>query len=123
MAQLADKQGHAAEDRSRIERELLAGRAAQAAGNAGRARVCARRAAGLGIKAWFQRPGAARGEAGGWDGDALAQLKRLLAEPGVPAPVRAAAARLTTKVDVEHKVPFAADPLEDAERIIRFAAL
>jgi hypothetical protein len=101
---------------------LAAGRAAQAAGNAGRARVCARRAAGLGIRAWFQRRAAARadGAAGGWGGDALAQLRRLQAEPAAPEAVRAAAERLTTKVDLEHQLPFDDDPLEDAGLILRF---
>jgi hypothetical protein len=108
-------------EQERIERELAAGRAAQAAGNAGRARVCARRAAGLGIRAWFQRRAAARGETGGWGGDALTQLKRVQAEPEVPEAVRAAAARLTTKVDFDHQLPFDDDPLEDAGLILRFA--
>lgn len=102
---------------SRIERELAAGRAAQAEGNAGRARACARRAAGLSLKAWYQR----RQPAAGWGGDALAQLRRLQAEPAVPEAVRAAATRLTTKVDHDHQLPFDDDPLEDATTVIAFA--
>jgi hypothetical protein len=106
----------------RIEAELAAGRAAQAAGNAGRARVCARRAAGLGIKAWYRRRAEARGQAAGWDGDALAQLRRLQADEAAPAEVRAAAERLTTKVGHDHQLPFDDDPLADAQRIILFLA-
>lgn len=101
-------------DRSaRIIAELNAGRLAQQAGNPGRARVCARRAAGLGIKAWYQR----RGDSA-WGGDALRQLARLQGDPLAPADVRAAAARLTTKVDFDHQLPFDDDPLVDAELIL-----
>ena len=99
-----------------IEDELAQGRAAQAAGIPGRARVCARRAAGLALKAWFQ----AR-DGGQWGGDAMRQLKRVQAEPAAPEAVRAAAERLTTKVDHDHALPFDNDPLVDAELIIAFA--
>jgi len=75
--------------------------------------VCARRAAGLGIKGWYQR----RGEAA-WGGDAMKQLARLQADPLAPVEVRAAAARLATKVDFDHQLPFDDDPLVDAERIL-----
>jgi len=92
---------------------MAAGRLAQQSGNLGRARVCARRAAGLGLKAWYQR----RGEAA-WGGDAMRQLARLQADPLTPVEVRAAAARLTTRVDFDHQLPFDDDPLEDAERIL-----
>lgn len=95
--------------------ELALGRAAQAAGNAGRARVCARRAAGLAIKAWYQARDGSQ-----WGGDAMTQLKRLQAEPLAPEPVRAAAARLTTKVDFDHALPFTDDPLTDAGLIIAY---
>jgi len=98
-----------------IAAELERGRAAQAAGQAGRARVCARRAAGLAIKAWYQA------RAGGlWGGDALTQLRRLQAEAAVPDGVRAAAGRLTTTVDGDHALPFADDPLVDAGLIIDY---
>lgn len=93
--------------REQIEAELALARAARAGGNEGKARVCARRAAGLAIKECY-----------GWPGDALKRLKRLQVEPGVPAAVREAAQRLTTKVDQNHKVPFDNDPIEDALLII-----
>lgn len=105
-----------------IADELARGRAAQAAGNAGLARVCARRAAGRALKAWFQaRHGGLSGGDAARRGDALTQLKRLQAEPDAPEAVRAAAARLTTKVDFDHALPFPDDPLTDAGLIIAFA--
>ena len=99
---------------SRIEAELTLGQAA-AAGNPGRARVCARRAAGWAIQAWYQQR-----EGPGWRGDAMKQLLRLRADPAVPAALRAAAERLTTKVDYDHQLPFTDDPLEDARGIIEW---
>ena len=48
----------------------------------------------------------------------MRQLARLQADPLAPAEVRAAAARLTTKVDFDHQLPFDDDPLVDAERIL-----
>jgi hypothetical protein len=98
---------------SRLHQELAAARLAQQAANPGRARVCARRAAGWAIRAWYQ---AREGPA--WTGDAMKQLQRLAAEPAVPASARAAAERLLTKVDHDHQLPFAEDPIEDAELII-----
>ena len=97
---------------ARIDAELALGRAA-VAGNPGRARVCARRAAGWAIRAWYR----AR-EGPGWGGDAMKQLHRLRADPAVPPALRAAAERLTTQVDHEHQLPFRDDPLEDARAII-----
>jgi hypothetical protein len=100
----------------RIEVELALGREAAAAGNAGRARVCARRAAGWAIQDWYQRR-----EGGGWAGDALKQLLRLQGDAAVPPPVRQAAERLSTKVGLDHRLPFDDDALEDARKIIGYA--
>jgi len=99
----------------RIEAEMRAAEAAWGAGNPGRARVCARRAAGLAIRAWYQRR-----EGAGWGGDAMKQLVRLRADPAAPGPVRQAAARLTTQVDRQHQLPFDERPIEDARRIVAF---
>jgi hypothetical protein len=101
----------------RIEAELAAAEVAMGDGNVGRARVCARRAAGLAIRAWYQRR-----EGSGWGGDAMKQLVRLRGDPAAPMPVRQAAERLTTKVDAEHKLPFEHDAVEDAERIVAFVS-
>ena len=100
-----------------IEAELTLARQAQAAANPGRARVCARRAAGWAVRAWYEaRAGSAR------QGDALKQLRRLAADAAVPEPVRAAAVRLVTKVDVDHTLPFDDDPVVDARLIIAYVA-
>jgi hypothetical protein len=101
--------------RSQIAAEMAAGRAAQAA-NPGKARVCGRRAAGWAIQAWYQSR-----DGPGWRGDAMTQLTRLRAEPLAPAAARAAAERLSTKVDRDHRLPFDQDPLDDASVIIEWA--
>ncbi len=100
-----------------IAAELEKARAAQGAGRAGRARVGARRAAGWAARAYYQRQTGA-----GWGGDELAALTRLQADPALPMPLRAAAARLTTVVDLDHTLPFAEDPLADAQAIIAYCA-
>lgn len=99
-----------------VEAELEAARRARAAGNEGRARVCARRAAGRAIRDYYRRM-----EGPGWGGDALKQLERLKTDGAVPEPVRQAAARLTMVVDFDHRLPFPEDPLDDARRLIAFA--
>lgn len=99
-----------------IQAELTHAREAQAIGQAGKARVCARRAAGWAIRVWYRRS-----DGLGWDGDAMKQLWRLRDDAGVPEPIRQAAERLTTKVDENHELPFEADPVEDAQSIVAFA--
>jgi hypothetical protein len=99
----------------RIEAELKAAEAAQDAENDGRARVCARRAAGLAIRAWYQQQ-----DGPAWSGDAMKQLVRMRVDAAVPPGVRQAAVRLTTKVDFDHLLPFDEDPIEDARQIIKF---
>ena len=101
-----------AELRARIAAELAHGRAVPAS-NPGQARVCARRAAGWAVRAWYQQR-----EGPNWTGDALKQLHRLRADPAVPEALRAAAERLGTKVDHEHQLPFDNPPLDDADLII-----
>jgi len=101
----------------RIEAELKRAEAARAAGNEGQARVCARRAAGLAIRAYYQKQGAA-----GWGGDAWTQLNRLKDDAAAPAEMRAKAVRLTTQVDHNHTLPFPEDVLEDARDLITFAS-
>jgi hypothetical protein len=90
-----------------IEAELAQARRAQAAGNLGQRRVCARRAAALALRARFGRAG-----------DALKQLRLLEADAAQPESIRAAARRLSTKVDEHHQLPFTEDAVDDARLII-----
>jgi hypothetical protein len=96
-----------------IEKELATGREASAAGNGGRARVCARRAAGLAISWYLTRhPDPEYGR------DALRQLTRLKEDAIFPQPARDAARRLTTRITAGFTYPFSEDPLSDARIII-----
>jgi hypothetical protein len=111
---MADSEGPAAKALAeRIEAELVRARTARLQGNAGMARVCARRAAGLAIREWYRKRSRS-----GWGGDALKQLQRLQADALAPEAIRAAARRLATKVDMDHRLPFEEDPIEDARGII-----
>lgn len=103
-----------------IEGELAQAQLAREQGNEGQARVCARRAAGLAIRAYYQRRDGGDASIAHWGGDAMTQLKRLQADEAVPESVRQAAMRLTTKVDLDHKLPFEDDLVEDARGIIEF---
>jgi len=99
-----------------VEAELAQAKKARREGNAGQARVCARRAAGRAIREFYRKR-----EGAGWGGDAMKQLQRLRDDASIPEAVRRAAERLTTKVDFEHKLPFDEDPIEDARTIVEFA--
>jgi hypothetical protein len=98
-----------------IEKEFAIAREAIRTGNAGKARVCARRAAGQAIT-WFlskfPRPG--------WQPDALSQLQRLNSDESFPPTVRDAAQRLTTKISDRFTYPFSTNPIEDARVIIEY---
>lgn len=96
-----------------IQLELVGAEAAWNAGNAGKARVCARRAVALADEAWL-----AQRDQISWRGDAMAHLRRIQQEVSFPASVRQAAERLTTTVTRQQTAPFTADPLGDAKIII-----
>ncbi len=93
--------------------ELRAAEAARAAGNEGKARVCARRGAGYAIRLHYR---SVRGA--GWEGDAFHQLKVFRDDETQPEPLRAAARRLTTQVNHDHAMPFDEDVLADARLLI-----
>jgi hypothetical protein len=82
-------------------------RAAREHGKEGRARVCARRAAGWAVATSFPevpRKGAF-------------SLLRWLESEG-PEELRAAAGRLTERVTPDHELPHDGDPLQDAALIV-----
>ena len=93
-----------------IEREREAMYQARAAGNEGRARVCARRAAGQALRLRYG--------AGGEQGNAYDWLMWASREGGVPAAVGARAQRLAARVMPGGRPAFDDDPLSDAEYIL-----
>lgn len=94
--------------RANVQREIQAAETAMAIGNDGKARVCARRAAGIAIGYWL-----ARHPERVWGADAMTRLSRLREDTTVPAEIRQAALRLTTKITQQFTSPFSTDPLED----------
>ncbi len=97
----------------RIRLELDQAYLFRARGNEGRARVCARRAAGWAVAAFRQR----------WSGgethlNAYQQLQWFRKFEDVPSELRRAADRLITHVTPSHDLPHCEDPLEDAEVIV-----
>ncbi len=97
----------------RIGAEMRAAEAARSAGNEGRARVCARRAAGLAAGRYLMRNGM-----GAHGSSAYDRLRRLQRAAGLADDLRRAAGRLTVRVGESHHLPHADDPLEDARRLI-----
>ncbi len=96
-----------------IHTELDTARKAREDGNDGRARVCARRAAGIAIGEYFRRqnypdPGPS----------AMGRLKLLMNLPGISDQNRDRAYRLTVRVTPDHELPFEADLIEDAKSLI-----
>lgn len=100
----------AAEGRARIAAELGQAIASRAAGNEGRARVCARRAAGFGLS--LSRGGSSRP-------NAYDLLRQAADDRALPDPIRQAAARLSVRVTQAHRLPHAEDPLADARLILQ----
>ncbi|MDE3049403.1 MAG: hypothetical protein KGJ48_05820, partial [Nitrospirota bacterium] len=69
-----------------IEQELAAAEAARQDRNDGKARVCARRAVGLAVEAWFAQLPIPRRR-----GDAMAHLRQIQQDGAFPLPIRQAA--------------------------------
>lgn len=95
--------------------EFRKAREARDAGNGGKTRVCARRAAGAALGYWLERH-----PRDGWGVDAVSRLRAVAHGEEFPEDVRTAAVRLTARVTESFTSRFEADPLEDALRIIRF---
>ena len=97
----------------KIQQEILTARESADEGNDGKARVCARRAAGWAIQ-WF----VSRNARPGWRTDAMSQLKHLQGDETFPSDVREAARRLSTRISDRFEYSPSADPIEDAIIII-----
>ena len=98
-----------------IEQELAKASEGLKNGNAGLARVCARRAVAFAAQHWAEQHNLP-----GWQGDAMHQLHQIQGEPTLPLSVREAAQRLLTKVTEQTKMPMTTDPIADTHLILNY---
>ena len=96
-----------------IEAELEHAERAGMAGNAGRARVCARRAAGIAARNFLTRHGLRLR-----DRSAYTALQALAEFPGLAPDLRIATLHLVTHVTEEFTLPMDADLIADARKLI-----
>jgi hypothetical protein len=98
-----------------LQEEIAEARQVQAAGNIGRARTCARRAAGMAMQTAIGiGPGATD-----YAPTFVEGLRRLAADAHFPNYVREAAARLVDRSDKERRSA-SQNPVQDAEIIMGF---
>ncbi len=95
-----------------IQAEFERAEGARARGNEGRARVCARRAAGIAVREYFARQGRAVRTPSAYD-----LLNLLAEEPHLPADLKQAAVYLTLRVDEEFKLPADVDLIKEARKL------
>jgi hypothetical protein len=98
----------------KIKQELEQAHTERERGNEGRARVCARRAAGWAIADYREREEGVRPPL-----NAILLLRWLHDQREMDEEMRRAAARLTIRVTEQHTLPHEEDPLQDAKNIIR----
>jgi hypothetical protein len=96
-------------DLEQVLREIDLAERFRREGNEGRARVCARRAAGWALRSTFRQ---ATGRPP--PGDVVTILCWYRDLPQASARLRSAAGRLAVTVTASHELPHAEDPLDDA---------
>jgi len=87
---------------------------ARAQGNEGKARVCARRAAGIVADAYLRRRGVSTPAMTAYE-----RVKLLANWPGLPAGVPQVVGHLTTRVNEHYDLPIDADLVADAQWLAR----
>ncbi|MGA2489539.1 MAG: hypothetical protein ABSF99_05045 [Anaerolineales bacterium] len=96
-----------------IVAELEQAERARQAGNEGRARVCARRAAGIAARDFLSRQGIQLGSM-----SAYSALQMLATFPSLAPNLRMAALHLTTRLTESFTLPVDADLIADARKLI-----
>jgi hypothetical protein len=95
-----------------FEAELRTGEAARLNGNEGRARVCARRAAGIAVGAYYRQRGIID------PGPSAYNRLRYLSEiEDAPPVVREIASHFLVRIDTDHHLPIEADLLAEARQL------
>jgi hypothetical protein len=98
----------------KIRDELADAESAREAGNEGRARVCARRAAGIAAREWLTRRGVPVRNA-----SAYQALQNLAEFPGLAPDLRQAAIHLTMRVTEAFALPGNIDLIEEAQFLVK----
>lgn len=101
---------------SGIDQELFCADNARLMGNEGKARVCARRAAGIAVRAYFKASGEIFN-----DPSAFAVLTRLSQMESTPETIKDTISRLLTRVTPDYTLPIEADLIADARALIIWA--
>ena len=98
-----------------IQEELLLAKQSRLEGNEGRARVCARRAAGAAAQGYLLQAGIAdRSD------NVLESLHTMKTELNLPQRITTAIDFLLQKVDFDHNLPLDVDLIFEAETVIQF---
>lgn len=97
-----------------IRKEMADAETARQAGNEGRARVCARRAAGIAARDWLTRNGVRVGNTSAYE-----TLKMLSESPTLDPDMLQAAIHLTMRVSEAFTLPEGVDLIEEARLLTR----
>ena len=95
-----------------LENEFDLAQLARDQGNEGKARVCARRAAGIAIREYFARQGRSVHTSSAYD-----LLRMLAKEPNISPDLSRAAAYLTLRVTEDFKLPVEVDLMVEARNL------
>ena len=98
-----------------IEEELLLAKQSRLEGNEGRARVCARRAAGAAVKEHFVKMGITHKQE-----NAIQSLLILAQTETLPVRVQEAVDWLVQRVNQDHNLPPEVDLIQEAGVVIKF---
>lgn len=94
---------------SRFEGEIDLALAARQTGNEGRARVCARRAAGIIIAEYFRRQGSLFPRSSAYE-----LLKALRSQPGISPEMQEICGHFLIRISPDHSLPVDADLIAEA---------
>lgn len=103
--------GFSSETRQYIARELEMALISRQQGNEGRARVCARRAAGAAAKEFLIRKGIVSYHLNAWD------ALNFLAQEDFPVEIQPSLRILTMRLDENFSLPVEADVIQEAQKL------
>ena len=106
------------DSRIQIQEELLLAKQSRKEGNEGRARVCARRAAGAAVQLYLTK----EGDQNQID-NAFQSLNAFRCREKLPNRVHLAINRVTQRVNEDHQLPEEVDLIEEAGIVINFLEL